>query len=270
MKKVILKTVMSILSRKRMLWLSDVFLKLGLWGIGVGNLYVTNFYKRLSKVLPTDITVVDVGAGEGNYISIVRSFFPGVFVWAFEAHPVTYKRLKKRFIGNTSQENTHIFGVGLSDAKRKAMIFDYAGSKGTGHASLEKEVIEKLWASEAEAYPVEVTTLDNIAEQHNISRIDILKIDVEGKELNVINGARQLLEKGAVQMIQFEFNKMNIITRTFMYDFIEVLPTYDFYRVLYTGELYKISELEFAMREFFHRQEIVCLLKDSQLMNSLT
>lgn len=86
----------------------------------------------------------------------------------------------------------------------------------------------------------------------------MLKIDTEGHELNVLKGARLTIAKGMVDVIQIEFNEMNVISRTFFKDIIDILPGYDFYRLLPDGLLplgaYKILDFE-----IFAFQNIVAL-----------
>ena len=49
-------------------------------------------------------------------------------------------------------------------------------------------------------------TLDQLAVQEKINQVDILKIDVEGAEKRVLDGATQLLERGAIKQILLELN----------------------------------------------------------------
>jgi hypothetical protein len=69
-----------------------------------------------------------------------------------------------------------------------------------------------------------------------IQRIDLLKLDTEGHELSVLEGARRLLESRAIDTIQFEFGGANIDSRTFLRDIVDVLrPTHGVYRLLKDG-----------------------------------
>ena len=65
--------------------------------------------------------------------------------------------------------------------------------------------------------------------------IKFIKIDTEGSELKVLRGATHMLQTGRIKYIQFEFNHMNIISRSFLRDFYELLSAYDIYRVLRDG-----------------------------------
>jgi hypothetical protein len=53
---------------------------------------------------------------------------------------------------------------------------------------------------------VDVETVDHFCEEHQIRRIDILKSDTEGYDLEVLNGARGMLQSGSVRLVYFEVN----------------------------------------------------------------
>jgi hypothetical protein len=79
---------------------------------------------------------------------------------------------------------------------------------------------------------VEVETLDRMATCLGITRIDLLKVDVEGHEHAVLDGARQLLDHGAVAVVQFEFGARNLASRTYLRDFVTLLgERYELFRV---------------------------------------
>ena len=66
---------------------------------------------------------------------------------------------------------------------------------------------------------INTTTLDEYVSINKIGEIDLLKIDVEGHELDVLNGAHKCLQENKIGCIQFEFGGCNIDTRTFFQDF---------------------------------------------------
>ena len=53
-------------------------------------------------------------------------------------------------------------------------------------------------------HEVPVRTLDEIADMLTLSRIDLLKIDTEGHELEVLHGARKLLAAGLIRVLHIE------------------------------------------------------------------
>ncbi len=71
-----------------------------------------------------------------------------------------------------------------------------------------------------EAY---LTTLDAFCRERRIEAIDFLKIDVEGAEHRVLEGARELLEAQKIDCIQFEYGAFSIETRFLLKDYFALL-----------------------------------------------
>jgi Methyltransferase FkbM domain len=61
-------------------------------------------------------------------------------------------------------------------------------------------------------------------------------VDVEGNELNVLKGASEMIRKGNIDFIQFEFGGTDIDSRTFFQDFYYLLKdNYKIYRIYRNG-----------------------------------
>ena len=88
----------------------------------------------------------------------------------------------------------------------------------------------------------------------------MLKIDTEGHEFAVLRGASNLLKTGRIDVIHFEFNEMNVVSRVFFKDIWDFLPNYDFYRMLPDG-LAQIKNYSPVFCEIFAYQNIVAKLK---------
>lgn len=92
--------------------------------------------------------------------------------------------------------------------------------------------LDTLGGGPARVDEVEVSTLDAAAADLGIGRIDLLKIDVEGHELAVLEGDRGLLDAAKVGAVQFEFGERNLASRTFLRAFFRLLGSgFRFFRV---------------------------------------
>jgi hypothetical protein len=58
---------------------------------------------------------------------------------------------------------------------------------------------------------VEVKTLDKLAEEFNLTKIDLVKIDVDGEEVSVINGSKKLLNNGVINELIIEIHKLEFL-----------------------------------------------------------
>src|SRR5262249_6764293 len=85
-------------------------------------------------------------------------------------------------------------------------ICDTTGSVPFYRAPYEKFGMGSLGAQfKGESTEVPAQTLDDVLKEHQISRVDVLKVDVEGFELAVFRGARRLLANHRPPLILFEF-----------------------------------------------------------------
>jgi FkbM family methyltransferase len=175
-------------------------------------------------------------------------------IFAFEPHPVAFQKLEQA-------ASLHQFipvQRGAGEVSTKAVIYDYAGNGGSEHASMYKDVISDIHHGTVEEVSIDLVSIDNFVAENNITKIALLKIDTEGHELNVLKGAKLTLEKGIINAIQIEFNEMNVISRTFFKDIVDILPGYDFYRLLPDG-LKALGAYRAMDFEIFAFQNIVAL-----------
>jgi len=245
------KVYVFLFARKALYRLNLLIYKLSMTGIGIHNYendHVSGekaFIKYMkARHLFKDGVILDVGANIGHYAVMLRENNITLPIFAFEPHPVAFKKLEE------AASVHHFIPVkrGAGEVSATAVIYDYAGNTGSEHASMYKEVISDLRNSEVEAVNIDLVSIDQFVTENNIAKIALLKIDTEGHELNVLKGAKDTIKRGLVNVIQIEFNEMNVISRTFFRDIIDILPVYDFYRLLPDGLLplgaYKILDFE--------------------------
>lgn len=263
-----------LVSLYRWCWTRPAFYKfnrllyiLSLHGMGVLN-FETNrlsgedwFLRRLTKHLPR-LIALDVGANEGIYANTLKMLAPDATVFAFEPHPLTFSRLQI----SAAQHAYTAINQACSDTAGPLRLYDHAESKtGSQHASAYCDVIEGFHGSTAHAWDVVATTVDDFVAEHALRTIHLLKIDVEGHELNVLRGAQQSLARGIIDVIQFEFNALNVISRVFFRDFCECLPYYKFYRMLPTG-IIPLGPYNSLFYEIFAFQNIVAIRRDCNVL----
>jgi len=255
-----------ILGRPFFYRLNYAFFYLGLRGMGFLNYedkktIDTGEMLFLKKHLASkrNFILVDVGANIGGYIKEVLDINPNGSIYGFEPHPKTFTKLENNIRGFLCS-SISVFNIGLSAKKEKLYLYDHGHDDGSAHASIHMGVIEEIHGSQSVRYEVEVSTLDDFVATNNIKKIDLLKIDTEGNELNVLLGATESLRTGLIDVIHFEFNEMNVISKTFFKDFWDLLPGYKFYRILYGG-MHQIQSYNALTCEIFAYQNIIAVKK---------
>jgi FkbM family methyltransferase len=211
--------------------------RLALHGLGIlnwqddaisGERYLIDKY--LPRVLrQPDPVFFDVGANTGAFTSRLLARFPAARVYAFEPHPQNFAQLTAA--GHPPERVRHE-RVALGRSPGVITLYDRADHAGSAHASVFEEVIADIHQQQVIATQVRVDTLDHVATQFGIERIDYLKIDTEGNELRVLEGGAELLQQGRIGYIHFEFNEMNVVSRVFLRDFRKLLPAHRLHRLL--------------------------------------
>lgn len=173
----------------------------------------------LPRLSPCKI-LFDVGANVGAYSDFLQSKFPNADIYLFEPNPHSFEKISKKY--------QHAFNTGFSSEKGRTKIYFYQDDAATTSASIIEEVISGRERPYTSA-DIVLDTIDDFCSRNAIDHIDFLKIDVEGHELEVLKGAQVMLPY--IGIIQFEFNQHNIISRTFLKDFYDLMPDFVFYRI---------------------------------------
>ena len=262
MAKLLLNFYRFLFSRPLFYQLNTYIFKLSLRGLGVMNYENSSvsgekylIEKLLPKIVSKDVPIFfDIGANIGNYSKYLSKSFPNAIIHAFEPHPNNFQQLRDSNL--PPNIIPHLLALGQHQATLP--LFDRADARhGSSHATLYKDVITDIHKQNIRKYTVQVKTLESICDELNIQNIDFIKIDTEGNELAVLKGAKSIIEQRRVKCIQFEFNEMNVISRSFFSDFQKLLEEYTLYRLLPRG----LIQLNYSplTSELFAYQNILAL-----------
>jgi FkbM family methyltransferase len=216
-----------------------------------GELYVLEYLKQKFKPLPDEpIIIFDVGANIGEYTScLLKIFTDRVEIFGFEPAAETYKILSQN-INLNDRKNVKLYNLGLGDVNTTLSLFSEEKS-GSTIASVYKSSLEYWKIDNQKEEVINIRQIDDFCAENNINRINFLKIDVEGHELKVLNGASKMMNLDAIDFIQFEFSHCNIASRTYFKDFFDLLSEkYKLYRIVKNG-LYPIDRYK-EMYEIFY------------------
>jgi len=199
-----------------------------------GELCVLNLIKNYYRVRNTgeQLILFDVGAHTGGYIESILKCFEGVNIriFGFEPTKINYQKLKDRCQG-LNEIAIYNFGFG----NRKEYVSMHVSDKHSRVGSI-YERDKRLHNFEFNRVEeIELRTIDEFCSENDISKIHFIKIDVEGHELKVLEGAQNIIRR-SVDFIQFEFGVTNVDSRTYLFDFIKLLGAeFDLYRIVRDG-----------------------------------
>ncbi|WP_312077171.1 FkbM family methyltransferase [Chryseobacterium sp.] len=172
-------------------------------GLNQNNFSVRNIEPELVWIkdsLHSDAVIFDIGANVGTFLFHFENKLKPQNIFAFEPNGKLFERLKRLF------PTVNLSAVALSDenttAQFKVPVINgkLITSRGTLNTSY-KEKDEEQSKTET----VEVVKLDDWITKQNISKIDFIKIDVEGNEMKTLQGGKNTIQKyKPILMVEME------------------------------------------------------------------
>lgn len=154
----------------------------------------------IARFISAANVVFDVGANAGDWTAEVLSQGHEVEVHLFEPIPQEYKKLIHNL---DTQVISHNLAVGKKEEVKTFYHYEVNPLLSTLYRRVDVE--KQMPIGVPKEITVLTTTIDNYCQRHNIKRINFLKIDVEGGELDVLYGAEHFLATGRIDYLQFEY-----------------------------------------------------------------
>jgi FkbM family methyltransferase len=226
--------------KKNLQFLFERFQTLALKGMNYGRAsdYRNNGELSVLKIVQNKLiagapVLFDVGANKGEFSKRIMEVFQGrdFQLHVFEPSQKTFAMLKEVLPASPS---VHLINQGLGEKPEKVELF--YDREGSGLASVYPRDLSYHQINFSDHETIQLTTLDLFCEINSITIIDFLKLDVEGHELAVLKGGKNMFEAGKVKMVQFEFGGCNIDSRTFFRDYFNFFKKdFSLFRILSDG-----------------------------------
>lgn len=148
---------------------------------------------------PGDV-VFDIGANKGEWSLRAMQAEPSLHVFAFEPVDAIHSILKQNL--QEYYPNVKTFPLAM-DQEVGSLSFFYYPSTSEFSGFYDRDILKENLTSQKITVPT--VSLDHFSAKENISHIDLVKIDTEGAEWRVLQGAQELIRNEQIEMIQFEY-----------------------------------------------------------------
>ena len=187
--------------------------------------------------------IFDVGANIGQYAEMAHAACPNARIFSFEPVSSTYDLLSKNLASNNQVE---CIQKGLFKESKKISIHIYPGNE---HSSLHD--IKGVAYDVVKKEEIETITGDQFIAEKGIEKIDLLKLDVEGAEMDALVGFASALSNKQIRLAQFEYGYINITSKILLADYYDFFEKYGYI----IGKIYP-KTVEFKKYEHKHEDFI--------------
>ncbi|UCC29669.1 MAG: FkbM family methyltransferase [Phycisphaerales bacterium] len=177
----------------------------------------TNRWDDLKSLVPDPEVVLDCGANTGQTASSLRKIYPGARIYSFEPVTSVFGELRTR----CEALGVHPVKKAVGDRDGMATIHLTASPEANSLLGFQEGSPCSQWCRVVGCEDVEVCTLDRWCVENGIDlrSVDILKLDVQGAELQALYGARKLLK--TVKAVYLEVSFVPIYKDCPLFDEIE-------------------------------------------------
>lgn len=208
-----------------------------------------------AEVLPSTPLIYDVGANEGQFAVECMRLWPEAQLRCFEPVGASYMELAK----NTKRWQDQIKLSECALWNEKDLIPLYHGMGCDQTASLFSRWLPGVGELHKDARMVQVHRLDEFMMAFRETPVNLIKLDVEGAEFRVLQGAGTFLDPKKIEAIWFELNSCALDARVYFRDFWNLLRSrgYSISEMTSSGDPEPIEEYDAELENFAAHREFL-------------
>ena len=204
-----------------------------------------------SELCKTSNVILDIGSYSGIYSIIASKVNKKADIYAFEPNPNMFDVSKKNFKINNLR-NIKVFNIAISDVVGESYLFQ-------NHENYTSVYSLKESKNDGARFKVETITLDEVIKNQNINKIDLIKIDIEGFELNAIKGFKSNIQTFQPIMIiecltEIDIRNIHDFLKEYGYEKVFQINGNDFdqrnYLWIPASKNYLLNKFEILLTEF--------------------
>ncbi|MBD1920405.1 FkbM family methyltransferase [Microcoleus sp. FACHB-831] len=148
----------------------------------------------LDRILNPDMIFLDVGANHGEFTVFAAKRLTEGHVIAFEPVSIFFEKLERN-VKQNGFNNVTLINQGLGDSDTHITIYsrDERFEDGTKNEGLHSIYITKSCSRAFET--IKIICLDDFIKSHQIPKVDVIKLDIEGAELAALRGAKETITR---------------------------------------------------------------------------
>lgn len=198
-----------------------------------------NFDDIYKKKIRKNPVIFDIGANQGQSIERFKKIFEQPNIHAFEPIKSEFNILKEKYYND---KNITLNNLAVGNINNQKKNF-YVNTK-TSTSSFNKLKSNSKWLKTRskeqnistnkftkEIVKINIVTIDNYCLKNNIKKIDILKIDTQGYEDKILEGAKKILSGGIVSIIELEIMFDNVYQKYLTFSKIEKFLIHNNFRL---------------------------------------
>lgn len=206
----------------------------------------------LARALQPQI-VYDIGANVGTWTKLAIAAIPGAAVHVFEPLPIHLESLR-RALGALSQVSIHPIALGAASGEAAFHVLNASDASSflplTDSGARDWDLVEQTVET------IQIKRLDDLVTANVLPLPDLMKLDVQGFELQVLSGATQCLRSASAVITEVSFVEIYQGQPLFA-DIVAFLKDHGFLAQAFgfrtpTGQLIKQADVLFLAERFVH------------------
>jgi FkbM family methyltransferase len=181
------------------------------------------FLDELKKTHSKILNIFEIGAHRGHDIESISKYWPEANIYAFEADPFNYEICKKRC---EQYKNVSLLNAAVTDENGRIsfnrfcdiekipddLTFEGSNMQFTGCGSIKKpgDGLKNIYHINevTEQITVDAITIEHFCILNNISSVDAIFMDVQGAEMNVLNGCKDLIHTTKAIILEWSTSRV--------------------------------------------------------------
>lgn len=208
--------------------------------------------ERLLQGMDSGGVLLDVGANKGDWslraLEIAERTRKEVRLSSFEPCSATREILTARL---PLSAHVEVFPFALSNTEGEADFFSSGAGVGTNSMSAESGPM---------AERVQLMTLDVFLDHQGIDRVSMVKVDTEGFDLSVLEGAAKSIASGRIEVVQFEYNWRWLLNKASLLDVFNLIDGMPYRLGKLSGEsIVFFDKWHFELDRYFENNYVLVL-----------